>query len=71
MFQIDFNSRYSKQVRKLETINGNYLIYSYADAKNDSKMLLTMGSLSKTLNFMNGTFGLNGRGKYFLISFPW
>ncbi len=38
----------------------NYVIYSYADAKNDSKMLLAMGSLSKTLNFMNGTFGLNG-----------
>ena len=38
----------------------NYVIYSYADAKNDSKMLLAMGSLSKTLNFMNGTFSLNG-----------
>lgn len=38
----------------------NYLIYSYADAKNDSRMLLAMGSLSKTLNFMNGTFSLNG-----------
>lgn len=38
----------------------DYVIYSYADADNDSKILLAMATLGKTLNFMHGSFNLNG-----------
>lgn len=39
---------------------GDYMVYSYADAKNDSKMLMTTISLGKTLDFMRGSCNVNG-----------
>ena len=38
---------------------GDYIVYSYSDAKNDSKTFLTMGSIGKTLNFMRGSCNVN------------
>ena len=43
-----------------QQIYGDYVIYSYADAKNDSKMLMAMGSLGKTLDFMRGSCNISG-----------
>lgn len=34
---------------------GNYVVYSYSAADNDSKMLLAIATLGKTLNFMRGS----------------
>ena len=39
---------------------GDYVIYSYADAKNDGKMLMAMGNIGKTLDFMRGSSNVNG-----------
>ncbi len=39
---------------------GDYIVYSYADAKNDSKMFMTTGSVGKTLDFMRGSCNVNG-----------
>lgn len=44
----------------IQQLYGDYVVYSYADAKNDSKMLLAMGSLGKTLDFMRGSCNVNG-----------
>lgn len=43
-----------------QQLYGNYVVYSYVDAKNDSKMLMAMGSLGKTLDFMRGSCNING-----------
>ena len=34
--------------------------YSYADATNDSRMLMAIGSIGKTLDFMRGSCNING-----------
>lgn len=39
---------------------GDYIVYSYADAKNDGKMLMAMGNIGKTLDFMRGSANVNG-----------
>ena len=39
---------------------GDYVVYSYADAENDSKMLMAMGNIGKTLDFMRGSCNVNG-----------
>ncbi len=43
-----------------QQLYGDYVVYSYADAKNDSKMLMAMGNLGKTLDFMRGSCNING-----------
>lgn len=39
---------------------GDYAVYSYADADNNSRSLMTMGSIGKTLDFIRGSINLNG-----------
>lgn len=39
---------------------GDYVVYSYSDAKNDSKMLMASGSVGKTLDFMRGSCNVAG-----------
>lgn len=39
---------------------GDYVIYSYAAARNDGKMLMAMGNIGKTLDFMRGSCNING-----------
>ena len=43
-----------------QQLYGDYVVYSYADAKNDGKTLLAIGSLGKTLDFMRGSCNVNG-----------
>ena len=43
-----------------QQLYGDYVVYSYADAKNDSKMLMAMGNIGKTLDFMRGSCNVNG-----------
>ena len=43
-----------------QTLYGDYVVYSYADAKNDGKMLMAMGNIGKTLDFMRGSCNVNG-----------
>lgn len=43
-----------------QQLYGNYVVYSYADARNDGKTLLTMGNIGKTLDFMRGSCNVNG-----------
>ena len=43
-----------------QQLYGDYVVYSYADAKNDGKTLMAMGSLGKTLDFMRGSCNVNG-----------
>lgn len=43
-----------------QMVYGNYVMYNYKEADNDSKLLLAMGSISKTLDFMSGNFAING-----------
>ncbi|MBP3454913.1 MAG: hypothetical protein J6K38_01470 [Alistipes sp.] len=43
-----------------QQLYGDYVVYSYADADNDGKMLMAMGSLGKTLDFMHGSCNING-----------
>ncbi|MEZ3551859.1 MAG: carboxypeptidase-like regulatory domain-containing protein [Muribaculaceae bacterium] len=43
-----------------QQLYGDYVVYSYADAKNDSKMLMAMGNIGKTLDFMRGSCNING-----------
>ncbi|MGN0047964.1 MAG: hypothetical protein ACI37U_03565 [Bacteroides sp.] len=42
-----------------QQLYGDYVVYSYADAENDGKMLMAMGSLGKTLDFMRGSCNIN------------
>lgn len=39
---------------------GDYVVYGYTDAKNDSKMLMISASIGKTLDFMRGSCNING-----------
>lgn len=43
-----------------QQLYGDYVVYSYTDAKNDGKTLMAMGSLGKTLDFMRGSCNING-----------
>lgn len=43
-----------------QQLYGDYVAYSYADAKNDGKTLMAMGNVGKTLDFMRGSCNLNG-----------
>ncbi|MBO5243770.1 MAG: hypothetical protein J6B36_06035 [Muribaculaceae bacterium] len=39
---------------------GDYAVYSYSDANNDSKSLFALGSMGKTLDIMRGSCNING-----------
>lgn len=39
---------------------GDYILYSYSDAKSDGKMFMGMGNIGKTLDFIRGSLNLNG-----------
>lgn len=39
---------------------GDYVVYSYADAKSDGQMLMASGNIGKTLDFMRGSANING-----------
>jgi len=39
---------------------GDYVVYSYTDAKSDGQELMTMGSVGKTLDFMHGSTNIHG-----------
>ena len=43
-----------------QQLYGDYVVYSYADAKNDGKMLMAIGNVGKTLDFMRGSCNVNG-----------
>lgn len=43
-----------------QQLYGDYVVYSYADAKSDSQMLMAMGNIGKTLDFMRGSCNING-----------
>ena len=43
-----------------QQLYGDYVVYSYADAKNDGKTLMAMGNIGKTLDFMCGSCNVNG-----------
>lgn len=43
-----------------QQLYGDYVVYSYADAKNNGKTLMALGSLGKTLDFMRGSCNING-----------
>lgn len=43
-----------------QQLYGDYAVYSYADADNDGKSLMAYGSVGKTLDFMRGSFNING-----------
>lgn len=43
-----------------QQLYGDYIIYSYATAKSDGKMLMARGSVGKTLNFIRGSANVNG-----------
>ncbi len=43
-----------------QQLYGDYVVYSYADAKNDSKMFMALGNIGKTLDFMRGSCNVNG-----------
>lgn len=43
-----------------QQLYGDYVVYSYADAKNDGKTLMEMGNIGKTLDFMRGSCNING-----------
>lgn len=43
-----------------QQLYGDYIVYSYTDAKSDGKMFMANGSVGKTLDFMRGSANLNG-----------
>lgn len=43
-----------------QQLYGNYAVYSYTEANNNGKTLMTYGSIGKTLDFMHGSCNLNG-----------
>ena len=54
-----------------QQLYGNYIVYSYTDAKSDGQNLMAMGSVGKTLDFMHGSANVNGsfnRGESHLFS---
>lgn len=54
-----------------QQLYGDYIVYSYTDAKSDGQNLMSMGSVGKTLDFMRGSANFNGsfnRGESHLFS---
>ena len=43
-----------------QQLYGDYVVYSYADTPNDGKMLIALGNIGKTLDFMRGSCNVNG-----------
>lgn len=43
-----------------QQLYGDYVVYSYADAKNDGKSFMVMANIGKTLDFMRGSCNVNG-----------
>lgn len=43
-----------------QQLYGDYVVYSYAKARNDGKMLMAMGNIGKTIDFMRGSCNVNG-----------
>jgi hypothetical protein len=43
-----------------QQLYGDYIVYSYTDAKSDGQNLMAMGSIGKTLDFMRGSANVNG-----------
>lgn len=43
-----------------QQLYGDYVVYSYAYAKNDGKSLMAMANIGKTLDFMRGSCNVNG-----------
>lgn len=54
-----------------QQLYGDYIVYSYTDAKSDGQNLMAMGSIGKTLDFIRGSANVNGsfnRGESHLFS---
>ncbi len=54
-----------------QQLYGDYVVYSYTDAKSDGRMLMASGNIGKTLDFMRGSANINGsfsRNESHLIS---
>lgn len=54
-----------------QQLYGDYIVYSYTDAKSNGQNLMAMGSVGKTLDFMRGSANVNGsfnRGESHLFS---
>ncbi len=43
-----------------QQLYGDYVVYSYTDAKSDRQMLMASGNIGKTLDFMRGSANING-----------
>ena len=43
-----------------QQLYGDYIVYSYTDAKNNGQNLMAMGNIGKTLDFMRGSANVNG-----------
>jgi hypothetical protein len=43
-----------------QQLYGDYIVYSYTNAKSDGKSLMALGNVGKTLNFIHGSANLNG-----------
>ncbi len=43
-----------------QQLYGDYIVYSYSDAKNDGDSFMASGRLGKTLDFMRGSVNVNG-----------
>lgn len=43
-----------------QQLYSGYVVYGYADARNDGKTLMAMGSIGKPLDFMRGSCSVNG-----------
>ena len=54
-----------------QQLYGDYVVYSYTDAKSDGQMFIASGNIGKTLDFMRGSANINGsfnRNESHLIS---
>ena len=54
-----------------QQLYGDYVVYSYTDAKSDGQMFMVSGNIGKTLDFMRGSANINGsfnRNESHLIS---
>ncbi|WP_304402983.1 carboxypeptidase-like regulatory domain-containing protein, partial [Muribaculum intestinale] len=54
-----------------QQLYGDYVVYSYTDAKSDGQMLMANGNIGKTLDFMRGSTNINSsfsRNESHLIS---
>ena len=54
-----------------QQLYGDYVVYSYTDAKSDGQMLMASGNIGKTLDFLRGSANINGsfsRNESHLIS---